>query len=115
MRIATIEDQLAEAGRGIDRLGEAVATRSAAAHRDADWGAFAAAVESELRGWDTYLERLQAKVAAAAWEAREQAEAAIAEVRSRRIAVGERLEQTHDDLKQHADELSAHGSGKEQR
>ena len=58
-----------------------------------DWPAFAAAVDAELRCWDTYLERLQTNVAARAWKTRERAEAAIAELRSRRIAVGERLSQ----------------------
>ena len=56
-----------------------------------DWETFAAAVEAELQCWDTYLERLQTGVAAKAWKAREQAEAAIGDVRSRRIALGERL------------------------
>ncbi len=91
--MSTIEDQLAEAGRGIDRLRAAVEARSATAGRDDDWASFAESVESELRGFDTHLERLQANVAAAAWEARARTEAAIAEVRSRRIAVGERLAQ----------------------
>jgi hypothetical protein len=53
-------------------------------------------VEEELRSWDTYLERLQIGVAVKAWKTREQAEAAIAEVRSRRIAVEERLAQACD-------------------
>ena len=61
-----------------------------------DWATFAAAVEAELRRWDTYLERLQTSVAAKAWKAREQAEAAIGDVRSRRIEVSERLAQARD-------------------
>ncbi len=61
-----------------------------------DWATFTAAVEEELRSWDTYLERLQTSVAAKAWKAREQAEAAIGDVRSRRIAVEERLAQACD-------------------
>jgi hypothetical protein len=76
------------------RLG--VAEHSVAADVSDDWASFAAAVEDELRSWDTYLERLQTNVAAKAWKAREQAEAAIGDVRSRRIAVGERLAQTRD-------------------
>jgi uncharacterized protein YfaS (alpha-2-macroglobulin family) len=91
LRTTTIEDQLAEARREIDRLQAEVAARSAPRSLDGGWANFAAAVESELRGWDTYLERLQANVAAETWQARERAEAAIADVRSRRIAVGERL------------------------
>ena len=70
-----------------------IAERSLEADASDDWTTFAAAVEAELRGWDTYLERLQTSVAAKAWKTREQAEAAIREVRSRRIAVGERLAQ----------------------
>jgi cellobiose-specific phosphotransferase system component IIA len=86
---------------------------------------FAAAVEDELRSWDTYLERLQATAVAKAGNARERAEAAIADVRTRRIAVYDRLVQARDevdgaeheqrnhvsaardDLEQKADELSA--------
>lgn len=105
------------------RLG--VAEHSLAADVSDDWASFAAAVEEELRGWDTYLERLQTSVAAKAWKAREQAEAAIGHVRSRRIEVDERLAQARaaagdpsadarervtaarDALEQKADELSA--------
>jgi len=82
-------------------------------------------VEAELHSWDTYLERLQTSVAAKAWKARERAEAAIGDVRIRRIAVGERLAQVRysdgaasqearkrvtaarDELEQKAAELSA--------
>jgi hypothetical protein len=70
-----------------------IAERSLEADASDDWATFAAAVDAELRSWDTYLERLQTSVAVKAWKAREQAEAAIGEVRSRRIAVGERLAQ----------------------
>jgi len=70
-----------------------IAERSLEADASDDWASFAAAVEAELRSWDTYLERLQTSVAARAWKRREQAETAIGEVRSRRIAVGERLAQ----------------------
>ena len=141
MSTATIEDQLAEIRRRIDRLqtrsqagaprirrhldalnqeeaavGAAVreapdevdeklgqlmtrldvAEHSLQADASDDWATFAAAVEAELHSWDTYLERLQTSVAAKAWKTREQAEAAIGDVRSRRIAVGERLAQVRD-------------------
>ena len=86
-----VEEKL---GRLRTRL--AVAEHSLAADLSDDWGTFAAAVEAELRVWDAYLERLQTSVAAKAWKAREQAEAAIGDVRGRRIAVGERLAQTRD-------------------
>jgi chromosome segregation ATPase len=115
-----IEQKLAQLKTRID-----VAERSLAADVSGDWATFAAAVEAELESWDTYLERLQATVAAREWHAREQAEKAIGDVRSRRIAVDERLAQARDaadgtwqeqrarvstardELEQKADDLSA--------
>jgi predicted nucleic acid-binding Zn-ribbon protein len=73
-----------------------VAERSLEADAAEDWETFVAAVEAELQSWDTYLERLQTSVAAKAGKARERAEAAIGDVRSRRIALGERLAQMRD-------------------
>ena len=73
-----------------------VAEHSLTADLSDDWATFAAAVEEELRRWDTYLEREQTGVAASAWKTREQAETAIADVRSRRIAVEERLAEACD-------------------
>jgi hypothetical protein len=113
-----------------ERLGQLttrlhVAEHSRAADLSRDWPAYAAAVEAELRGWDDYLERLQTGVAARAWKAREQSEAAIGAVRSRRIELEqqlalardatadakedarERLTAERDKLEQTADELSA--------
>ncbi len=99
-----------------------VAEHSLTADASDGWATFAEAVEAELHSWDTYLERLQTSVAAKAWKAREQAEAAIGDVRSRRIEVDERLAQARDtasqdarqrvtgardELEQQADELSA--------
>jgi hypothetical protein len=118
--VTAVEQRLAQLKTRLD-----VAERSLAADVSGDWATFAAAVESELESWDTYLERLQATVATRAWHAREQAETAIAEVRSLRIAVGERLAQSgdaaangweeqkervgagRDELEHKADELSA--------
>jgi hypothetical protein len=153
MSTATLEDQLAEIRRRIEQLHASggvprlrrhldlvddveqriaqlktrldVAEHSLTADASDDWATFAAAVEAELRSWDTYLERLQTSVATNAWKAREQAEAAIGDVRSRRIEVDERLAQARDaagdasedartrvtaardELEQKADELSA--------
>jgi hypothetical protein len=102
-----------------------VAEHAIAADSSRDWATFAGAVEAELRSWDTYLERLQTTAASRAWKAREQAEAAVGTVRSRRIAVDERLAEAReaaggelqnrrervsaarDELEQKADELSA--------
>jgi hypothetical protein len=103
----------------------AVAENSLAADVSDEWMTFAAAVEDELRSWDSYLERLQATAVAKAGNARERAEAAIADVRTQRIAVYDRLAQARenvngawheqrdhvssarDELEQKADELSA--------
>ena len=115
-----VEQRLAQLKTRLD-----VAERSLAADVSTDWATFAVAVEAELEGWDTYLERLQTTVATRAWHAREQAEAAIGEVRGRRIDVDERLAEARvaadggwreqrervstarDELEQKADELSA--------
>jgi len=102
-----------------------IAEHSLAADASDGWPAFAAAVEAELESWDTYIERLQTSAAEKAWKTREQAEAAIGDVRSRRIEVDERLARARngdvhgtndarkrvtaarDQLEQRADELSA--------
>jgi chromosome segregation ATPase len=115
-----VEEQLGQLKTRLD-----VAEHSLAADTSDDWATFAAAVDAELRGWDTYLERLQTSVATKAWKAREQAERAIGDVRSRRIDVDERLADARDAagdasedarkhvtaardvLEQKADELSA--------
>ena len=76
----------------------AVAENSVVADVSDEWTAFAGAVEDELRSWDTYLERLQATAVAKAGDARERAEAAIADVRTQRIAVYDRLAQAHEDV-----------------
>ena len=76
----------------------AVAENSLVADVSDEWTTFAAAVEDELRSWDTYLERLQATAAAKAGNARERVEAAIAEVRTQRIAVYDRLAQARADV-----------------
>jgi hypothetical protein len=73
-----------------------VAEHSLSADVSGDWPTFVVAVEAELDTWDTYLERLQTSVAAKAWKARAQAETAIAEVRTRRIAVDEHLAHARD-------------------
>ncbi len=115
----------AEEKLGQLRMRLAVAENSLAADVSDEWTPFAAAVENELRSWDTYLERLQATAVAKAGNAREPAEAAIADVRTQRIAVYDRLAQAREDvngawheqrnyvssardeLEQKADELSA--------
>ena len=86
-----VEDKLGQLKTRVD-----IAEHSLTADLSGDWPTFVAAVEAELHSWDTYLERLQMSVAAKAWEARAQAEMAIAEVRTRRIAVDEHLAQARE-------------------
>jgi chromosome segregation ATPase len=86
-----VEEKLGQLRSRLD-----VAEHSLAADASDDWPTFAAAVEAELRSWDLYLERLQTSAAAHAWKAREQAEAAIGDVRSRRIEVDQRLARARD-------------------
>ena len=108
--VEDVEQRLAQLKMRLD-----VAERSLAADASGDWATFASAVEAELESWDTYLERLQTTVATRAWHAREQAETAIGDVRSRRLAVNdslahgvrERVTKARDELEQKADELSA--------
>jgi hypothetical protein len=52
---------------------------------------FAGAIEAELRRWDAHLARMQAKAAAKSGAARERAEAAIADLRQRRVSIGTSL------------------------
>jgi len=102
-----------------------IAERSLAADLSHRRDRFTAAVEAELSGWDTYVERLQTTAATRARKAREQAEVAISDLRRRRIAVDEQLTRVRDaagsawkeqrervaaardELEEKADELSA--------
>ena len=56
-----------------------------------DATSFADAVEAELHDWDAAIERLQTHAATKAQNAREQAEAEIAELRQARNRAAERL------------------------
>jgi hypothetical protein len=76
----------------------AVAENALVADVSEEWTTFAKAVEDELRNWSIYLERVQATAAAKAGDARERAEAEIADVRTERIAVHDRLVQAREDV-----------------
>ena len=52
---------------------------------------FVEAVEAELDEWDAFMDRMQANAAAKAGAAREQSEKVIADLRRRRLAIGESL------------------------
>jgi hypothetical protein len=49
------------------------------------------ALEAELHRWDGYLDRRQTKAAAETGAARERAEAAVADLRQRRVSIGKSL------------------------
>jgi hypothetical protein len=87
-----VEEKLGQLQTRVD-----VAEHSLTADLSGDWPTFVAAVEAELDSWDTYLERLQTSAATKAWKARAHTETAIADVRTRRIAVDEHLAHAHED------------------
>jgi hypothetical protein len=84
----------------------AIAENRLAAELADDVTSFEEAVEAELDDWDAAIERLQTRAAAKAQEAREQAEAEIAELRRARNRAAERLTALH---------ASANGAWQEQR
>jgi hypothetical protein len=69
----------------------AIAENRLASELAEDATSFAEAVEAELRVWDTAIERLQTRAATKGKEAREQAEADIADLRRARNRAAERL------------------------
>ena len=69
----------------------AIAENRLASEMADDATSFAEAVEAELHDWDAAIERLQTRAATKAQNAREQAEAAIAELRRARNRASERL------------------------
>lgn len=95
------EEKLAQLKMRVDVADHAVDTEQS---RD---DAFPKAVEEELRSWDAYLERLQAAAAGKVGAAREQAEAAIAELRRYRMAVTGQLTKLRDTSTAHWKEQRA--------
>jgi hypothetical protein len=69
----------------------AIAENRLAAETADDATSFADAVEAELNDWDAAIERLQTRAATRVRNAREQAEAVIAELRQARNRAAERL------------------------
>lgn len=69
----------------------AIAENRMASELADDASSFAEAVEAELHDWDAAIERLQTRAATKARNAREQAEAEIAELRQARNRAAERL------------------------
>ena len=96
MSTTTFEDRLAEARHRLDEAAERLALLQTKIDAAEESATVASALQAELRSWDAYLERVQASLASDTRDAREHAEAAIGDLRARRI-----------DLQQRADELSA--------
>ncbi len=85
-RAAAVDEQLEQLANELELAEQRVAAEFAATEEQ-----FADAIEAELQGWDSYLNRMQSKAAAKSGAARERAEAAIAELRQRRISIGKSL------------------------
>jgi hypothetical protein len=85
-REAAIDETLEQLDNELELAEHRVAAEFAATQNQ-----FTDALEAELRHWDVYLGRMQAKAAAKAGAARERAEAEIAEFRLRRVSIGKSL------------------------
>lgn len=81
-----VEEKLDELDTELDIAEHRMAAELADNHEK-----FVVAVEAELADWDAYLERLQAKTAAATARTRARVEETVAELRHRRLAVAETL------------------------
>jgi hypothetical protein len=113
---AAVDERLEQLENELELAERRIAAEFAATQRE-----FADAIEAGLERWDAFLDRLQAKAAARSGAAREQAEAAIADLRARRLSIdtslsdvlaatGNRWRDARarvlgelDDLKRHAD------------
>ena len=85
-RAAAVDERLEQLDNELELAEHRVAAEFAATEEQ-----FAGAIEAELHGWDAYLERMQSKAAAKSGAARERAEAAIADLRQRRVSIGKSL------------------------
>jgi hypothetical protein len=81
---AAVDERLEQLDNELELAEHRVATQLAATEDQ-----FTDALEAALHHWDAYLNRMQAKAAARTGIARERAEAAIADLRQRRISIGE--------------------------
>ena len=115
-RAAAVDERLEQLDNELELAEHRVAAEFAATQEQ-----FAGAIEAELNRWDAHLARMQAKAAANPGAARERAEAAIAELRQRRVSIAKSLSAVGttagenwqdakprvlaelDDLKSHAD------------
>ena len=85
-RAAAVDERIEKLDNELELAEHRVAAEFAATEEH-----FTGAIEAELHSWDQHLDRMQAKAAAKSGAAREQAEAAIADLRRRRVAIGKSL------------------------
>jgi uncharacterized protein YjbJ (UPF0337 family) len=90
-RDAAFDEHLKQLDNELD-----IAERHLAAEITEDRLEFSAAVNAELKSWDAYLDRMQAKAAAKTGSARERAENEVARLREYRLAVTENLAQAEE-------------------
>jgi hypothetical protein len=85
-RAAAVDARLEQLDNELELAEHRVAAEFAATKEQ-----FADAIKAELHRWDAYLDRMQTKAAAKAGAARKRAEAAIADLRQRRVSIGTSL------------------------
>ena len=85
-RAAAVDERLERLDNELELAEHRVAAEFAATKEQ-----FTGAIDAELHRWDAYLDRMQTKAAAKAGAARQRAEAAIADLRQRRVSIGKSL------------------------
>jgi hypothetical protein len=84
-RAAAVEERFEQLDNDLELAEHRVAAEFAETESE-----FNDALEAELHRWDAYLDRMQTKAAAETGAARERAEAAVADLRRRRVSIGKR-------------------------
>jgi DNA repair exonuclease SbcCD ATPase subunit len=85
-RAAAVEERLEQLDNELELAEHRVAAEFAETEDH-----FGDALEAELHDWDAYLDRMQTKAAAQSGAARERAEAAVTDLRQRRVSIGKSL------------------------
>ena len=85
-RAAAVDERLEQLDNELELAEHRVAAEFAETEKQ-----FTGAIDAELHRWDAYLDRMQAKAAGQSGAARERAEAAIADLRRRRVSIGNSL------------------------
>ena len=85
-RAAAVDERLEQLDNELELAEHRVAAEFAETEKQ-----FTGAIDAELHRWDAYLDRMQAKAAGQSGAARQRAEAAIADLRRRRVSIGNSL------------------------